>query len=128
MELNMELIRLVHVSCAGISILGFFARGILMMLESPLLKALWIKVVPHVVDTTLLASAIVLAVQLGLSPSDNPWLLAKMVALLLYIGIGVVALRLGRTKQVRIIAWLAALLVFAYIFAVAVTKSPLIIS
>jgi uncharacterized membrane protein SirB2 len=93
-----------------------------------LLKVRWIKIVPHVVDATLLASAIVLAVQLGLSPSDNPWLLAKIVALVLYIGIGVVALRVGRTKQIRIIAWLAALLVFSYIVAVAVTKSPLIIS
>lgn len=121
----MELLKLIHVGCAGISIIGFIARGILMMLESPLLKARVVKVVPHVVDTTLLVTAITLAMQLGLSPGDNPWLLAKIVALLFYVGFGVMALRLGTTKPVRIAAWIAALLTFAYIVAVAVTKTPL---
>lgn len=122
----MELIKLVHLSCAGLSILGFIARGILMMLESPMLKTRWMKVVPHVVDTTLLATAIILVVQQGISPVATPWVMAKIIALLIYIGLGVVALRLGSTKLVRISAWLAALLVFSYIVAVAFSKSPLI--
>lgn len=122
----MELIKLVHLSCAGLSILGFIARGILMMLESPVLKTRWMKVVPHVVDTTLLATAIILVVQQGISPVATPWVMAKIIALVIYIGLGLVALRLGRTKLVRISAWLAALLVFSYIVAVAFSKSPLI--
>lgn len=123
----MELIKLVHLSCAGLSILGFITRGILMMLESPMLKTRWMKVVPHVVDTTLLATAIILVVQQGISPVATPWVMAKIIALLIYIGLGVVALRLGSTKLVRISAWLAALLVFSYIVAVAFSKSPLIV-
>lgn len=126
MELNMELIRLLHVSCAGISILGFIARGILMMRESPLLTARWLKMAPHIVDTLLLTTAIVMAVQIGLSPANTPWIMAKIIALLIYIGIGMVALRFGKTKSLRITAWLAALVVFGYIVAVAVTKSPLV--
>jgi len=84
----------------------------------------WIRIVPHIVDTAFLASAITLAVQLGFTPANSPWLTAKIVGLLVYIGLGFVALRFGKTKQIRITAWVAALLVFAYIVAVAVTMSP----
>ena len=58
-----------------------------------------------------------------LSPA-TPWLAAKLVALLAYIGLGALALRPGRSKGARAAAWLAALAVFAYIAAVAVTRSP----
>jgi hypothetical protein len=36
-----------------------------------------------------------------------------------------VALRFGRTKGIRALAWLAGMLVFGYIVAVAMSKSPL---
>ena len=122
----MELIKTIHVGCALLSILGFTARGFLMMRDSAILQMRLLKIAPHIVDTLLLGSAIWLAVQYGLSPGENPWLLAKIIALLLYIVLGTVALKRGKTKQVRIIAWLSALLVFAYIVAVAVTKSALV--
>jgi len=53
------------------------------------------------------------------------WLLAKIIALLVYIGAGLVALRFGRTKRIRLIAWLFGLLVFLYIVSVAMSKSVL---
>ena len=122
----MEWIKIIHVGCALLSISGFFARGILMMRDSAMLQKRLFKITPHIIDTLLLGSAIWLAVQNSVNPGDNPWLLAKIIALLVYIGFGTVALKRGKTKQVRIIAWLAALLVFAYIVAVAVTKSVLV--
>ena len=122
----MELLKTIHVACALLSISGFMLRGILMLRDSAMLQMRLIKIAPHIIDTLLLGSAIWLAVQYGLSPGDNPWLLAKIVALLVYIGLGTVALKRGKTKQIRFVAWLAALLVFAYIVAVAVTKSPLV--
>ncbi len=122
----MELVKAIHVACALLSIFGFTVRGILMMRNSAILQMRLIKIAPHIIDTLLLASAIWLAVQYGLSPGENPWLLAKIIALLVYIILGTVALKRGKTKQIRIIAWLAALLVFAYIVAVAATKSALV--
>jgi uncharacterized membrane protein SirB2 len=83
------------------------------------------RTLPHVVDTILLLSAIALAYGLRVTPTAAPWLAAKIIGLLLYIGLGVVALRRGRSKRVRAAAWLAALLVFGYIVSVAVTKDPL---
>jgi uncharacterized membrane protein SirB2 len=81
-----------------------------------------VRIVPHVVDTLLLASALWLAVQLG---SLESWLLAKIAALLVYIGLGTLALKRSRTRRVREVALAAALATFAYIVSAAVTKSPL---
>jgi len=115
-----------HVACALLSGGGFFIRGILMMRESAWLQVRMVKIVPHVVDTLLLLSAIALASQWGWAALQLPWLLAKIMALLVYIGLGVVALRMGRSKRGRVLAWLAALLVFAYMITVAVSKNPLV--
>lgn len=123
----MGLIKIIHVASAGLSILGFVIRGVLMMRDSPIMHTRWIRIAPHFVDTALLVSAIWLAVQLGFSPASSPWLAAKIIALLLYIGLGFVALRLGKTLQLRVMAWVAAMLVFSYIVAVAMSKSPLVI-
>jgi uncharacterized membrane protein SirB2 len=53
------------------------------------------------------------------------WLWAKVIALLVYIGLGTIALKRGRTRGVRIAAFAGALATFAYIVSVAIAKSPL---
>jgi uncharacterized membrane protein SirB2 len=121
----MEAIKWLHVGCAVLSGSGFFVRGILMMRDSALLQARVVKITPHIIDTLLLVSAILLASQWGWAALQMPWLLAKIIALLVYIGLGMLALRVGRTKAVRVSAWCAAMLVFAYIVATAVSKNPL---
>ena len=57
----------------------------------------------------------------------NTWLGAKIGGLLLYITLGLVALRLGKTRKIKIAAWIAAQIVFLYIILVAVTKNPTLI-
>ncbi len=59
------------------------------------------------------------------NPLATSWLLAKIIALVAYIGLGMVALRPGRPAAVRAAAWLAALLTFGYIVSVAIRKNPL---
>ena len=58
-------------------------------------------------------------------PLVNDWLTAKVAGLFVYIGLGLVVLKLGKTRRARIEAWIAAQAVFLYIIAVAVTRSPL---
>ncbi len=111
-----------HVGCAVLSIAGFLARGLLMLNDSPLLGRRLVRVAPHVVDTALLASALWLAWFLGASPLEQPWLAAKIAALFAYIGLGMVALRRGRSKGVRAAAFVAALAVALYIVAVAYSR------
>lgn len=103
----------------------FFLRGWWMLGESGRLQQRWVKIAPHVVDTVLLASAIALAWQLGYSPLTHSWLAAKIVALLLYVVIGSVALKRGKTRRMRLFAWLSAQMIFVYIVSVAVTHDPL---
>jgi uncharacterized membrane protein SirB2 len=114
----------IHVGAAAVSLALFLVRGVWTQVAPELLAQRWVKVVPHVVDTVLLASALFLAWQLG-SEGTRGWLAAKVVALLAYIALGMVALRLGRTPAVRAAAFAAALATFGYIVSVAVTKSPL---
>jgi uncharacterized membrane protein SirB2 len=118
-------LKVAHVSCAAISYLLFVVRGVWMMRESALLQRRWVKIVPHVVDTVLLASAIALALVTHQYPFTNGWLTAKVAGLLIYIGLGTVALKRGKTRRARIAAWLAAQAVFVYIVAVALTRTPL---
>ena len=58
-------------------------------------------------------------------PGTHGWLSAKVAGLIAYIGLGMVALRRGRTRRVRLVAWITAQLVFAYIVAVALAHDPL---
>jgi uncharacterized membrane protein SirB2 len=120
----MGAIKLVHVTCAALSLLGFVGRGLLMTTGSPWLRARFVRVAPHVIDTGLLAAGIALVIGIGQYPFVNGWLTAKLLALLAYIGLGMVALRFGRTRSVRVAAWLAAMVVFLYIVGVALTHSP----
>lgn len=117
--------KIIHVSCVVLSFSGFFIRGIWMLQDSDKLKQRWVKTAPHIIDTLLLASAIMLAVLMRISPLEHPWLMAKIIALLVYIGAGMVALRFGRSRNVRLAAWVFGLLTFLYIVSVAVSKSAL---
>jgi uncharacterized membrane protein SirB2 len=112
----------VHVGAAAASLALFSLRGAWMRWSPARLDRAWVRIVPHVVDTVLLASALWLAVTLGAFPG---WLAAKVIALLCYIALGTIALKRGRTRAQRTTALVAALATFAYIVSVAVTKSPL---
>jgi uncharacterized membrane protein SirB2 len=128
LPMDYVLLKYAHVTCAAVSYLGFFARGVLMLRQSPVLRRRWVKVAPHIVDTVLLASAIALLVMLEQYPFVQGWLTAKAIALLLYITLGMVALTYGRTWRTRVTAWVAAQVVFFYIVAVALTRNALIFS
>ena len=113
-----------HVTCVVLSGSGFVLRGFWMLTDSPLLARPWVKVVPHIVDTLLLASAISLSLLSQQYPLAQDWLSAKVFALFAYIGFGSVALRHGRNKPVRAAAWCVALSIFAYIVSVALARDP----
>lgn len=118
-------LKYVHVGCVVVSYVLFFVRGVWMMRESSLLARRWVRIMPHVVDTLLLATAIALAVLIRQYPLTSPWLTAKVTGLVVYIGLGIMALKRGKTKRARVTAWIAAQAVFLYIAAVALTKDPL---
>lgn len=115
----------IHVGCVIASYALFVLRGVWMLRDSPLLRRRWARILPHVVDTALLASAVLLAYTIRQYPFVAPWVTAKVLALALYIVLGTIALKRGRTRATRVTAWIAAQLVFFYIVSVAITKTPL---
>jgi len=119
-------LKMVHVACVSASYALFLLRGIWMIRGSAWLQRRWVRIVPHLVDTVLLASAIALAVTIGQYPLTDGWLTAKVAGLLVYIVLGSIALKRGRTRGVRVASWIAAQAVFFYIVAVAVTRHPLV--
>lgn len=120
-------IKLLHVTAVTLSIALFLLRAGWMLHSPQRLRLRWVRTVPHVVDTVLLLSGAWLAWQLG-KAGVGGWLPAKIAALVAYIVLGAVALRYGRTRGLRSGALAGALLAFAYMVAVAVTKSPLIVT
>jgi uncharacterized membrane protein SirB2 len=122
----MDILKAVHIGSALLSISGFTLRGIWMLQSSPRLKARATRIVPHVVDTVLLVSAILLALRIAQYPLVHAWLSAKLLALLAYIVLGSIALKYGKTRRVRVLSFCLALAVFVYIVLVAMTRSPVL--
>ena len=118
-------IKLLHVSCVLLSYSLFLLRGIWVLRASPVRQQRWVKIVPHLIDSVLLGSAITLAVMLDLSPFATPWLAAKILALLLYIVLGSLALKRARTQRGKLVAWLAVQAVFCYIVLTALTHDAM---
>lgn len=116
------LLRLLHIGTVYVTFGLFLLRGIWMFTDSPRLRDRWVRVLPHLNDTLLLTAAIALVWVGGLNLADNPWIVAKIAGLLAYIVLGSLALKRGRTKTRRLGWFMAALAVFGYIVAVAVTK------
>ena len=115
-----------HVTCVVLSGCGFLLRGGWMWADSPWLKARLARVLPHVVDSILLSSALLMAWLSGQYPFAQSWLTAKFFGLLAYILCGSMALKRGKTKQQRIVFLGLAVLAYAYIVSVALTRSPLL--
>lgn len=115
-------IKYLHVTSVVLSGSFFLLRGLWMLRESDMLQRRWVKVLPHIIDTLLLGSALVMVFRSGQYPFVQPWLTAKVLALMAYIVIGSVALKRGKTRAVRRWAFAAALATFAYIVAVALTR------
>jgi uncharacterized membrane protein SirB2 len=108
----------IHQLAAVILAVVFIARGLAMLAGGRARPRLWVTLVTHVNDTILLVCALYMAWLLGF----QDWVIAKLVGLALFIALGIVALKRGRTRGMRLAAFAAALAVLAYLFAVALSK------
>lgn len=116
-------VKLIHQSAVALSLTGFFVRGAASLSGATWVQSRMAKTLPHIIDTVLLLSALTLAWMLSLTPANAPWLMAKVMGLVAYVALGVIAMRPTRSKRVRVAAWLAAMATAAWIVSVAITKS-----
>lgn len=112
-----------HMTMALLSLVLFIGRWSWLQIDATALqRRRWLKILPHVVDTVLLLSAIGLVIVLARMGVPLHWAGAKVVGLVVYIALGVIAIKRGRTRGIRVAAFAGALLTFAYIVAVAFSK------
>ena len=112
-----------HVACAYCTGIGFVLRAILAINNSALLRQRWVRVAPHLIDTVLLASGIILVVTWFGFSATQPWLGAKIAALLAYIGFGLLLLRFGTSSRRQWVGLIGGVVTYLYIVGVAHTKS-----
>ncbi len=118
------LVKYVHLLSVVLSLVGFFLRGLLTLRASSLVKARWVKVLPHINDTILLIAALSLAFMSEQYPFVAGWVTAKVLGVIAYIILGSLALREGSSRRTRVVCWLAAMAVFGWIVSVALTRQP----
>lgn len=118
------MIKSLHMITGVVTISGFILRGYWMMAQSDKLQLKFTRIAPHIIDTLFLLSGVALVWMLHLNVFSESWLLAKFAGLIVYIVLGTFAIKRGATLQIRIIAFVGALAVFAYIVGVALAKSP----
>ena len=111
----------VHALLAVVSGLYFAGRGIWRLgLRRPIEHRMW-KTLPHLIDTLLLASGVALAIWIGLRPTVVPWFGIKLVAVVVYILLGVVAFRTA-SRGISWTAFAMALGVWLWIIGMALNK------
>lgn len=115
-----------HLLLAVLSVSLLFIRFGMMLRSSPMLQHKLLKIGPHVVDTLLILSAVVLMLSINQYPFVNSWLTEKVIALLAYIALAVMALR-GRTMAIRWLCFLGALGWLGLMIRVALDKQPVFI-
>jgi len=115
-----------HTTVATLTVLLFILRGGWMVTGSAMLQRKWVRILPHVIDTTLLVTAFAVAwIGWRYPVVLHDWITAKVIALVVYIVLGIIALKRGRTATIRVTAFVAALAVYGYIVLVALYKTPL---
>lgn len=114
-----------HLTCISLSLILFVTRFYWRKQNPSMLQKKWVKILPHTIDTILLASAIGMAIVASINPLEQAWLAAKILALLAYILAGTFALKRANSPQAQNLSFVLALTCFAYILMVAFSKQVL---
>lgn len=118
-------VRAVHIGavlCSG-TLFAVRGSGVLANARWPMAAAL--RYLSYSIDTVLLTAALMLVAMLPSAVFANHWLTAKLVLLIVYVALGSLALKRGRSGPVRAIGFVAALTVFATMVNIARTHQPL---
>jgi len=118
-------IKMVHVWAVILSGSLFALRGALTLAGSRLAQHPVPRYLSYAIDTVLLTAALMLTTIVHQYPFVQAWLTVKVLLLVVYIVLGVVALKRGRNTRERALAYVAALAVFAFIVSVARAHQPL---
>jgi uncharacterized membrane protein SirB2 len=112
-------IKAIHVHAVGLNFALFFLRGCLMLMRSGYSNHALLRYTSYVIDTILLTAALILVTLLHPYPFVHAWLTAKISLLVVYIVLGSLALKRGKTRRAQVTALVAACLTFMMMFGIA---------
>ncbi|HXW09299.1 MAG TPA: SirB2 family protein [Steroidobacteraceae bacterium] len=118
-------LRHAHIAFAILSVAIFTVRGLLMLTNSRHVNSPWLKYPSYMVDTLLLTAALMLTTVIHQYPFQAGWLTMKVVLLVVYVVLGSIALKRGRTPTIRVVALVSAWLTVGFLFTVARAHHPL---
>ncbi len=117
-------IKNLHITTVIFTGVFFLIRFIWMINGTLQQRGRWVKRLPAINDTILLACGLIMTTVIHQYPFINSWLTAKVLVLLVYIVSGLIALRLGKSQKIRIIAGIFALSCYSYIVSAAIKHHP----
>ena len=114
-----------HIGLVMVSVALFALRGAAVQAGMRWPRARSVRLASYAIDTGLLAAGLALVAILPGGLFANGWLAAKLALLVLYVVLGVYAMRRARSRGGRLLCYLAALATFAMIYGIARTHHPL---
>jgi uncharacterized membrane protein SirB2 len=117
-------LKYLHIVCVASSFALFFMRGIWAVRSYPPAQERWVRTLPHAVDGVLVLTALGMLALSFTTAWSGDWMAAKLGYVVVYAGLAAYTLHLARARVARVVAWLAALLLYLHITAVAVLHSP----
>ena len=118
-------IRAVHIGAVIASGALFALRGAGVLSGARWPMAAPLRYLSYSIDSVLLTAALMLIAVLPAAGFANHWLTVKLTLLVLYVVLGSLALKRGRSARVRALCFAAALAVFAGMVGIARTHQPL---
>ena len=123
-HMNYVLLKYLHIFCVAASFALFFVRGLWTLQTYPPAPEAWVRVLPHVVDGLLLATALGMFVTVA-HLEWSAWLQVKLALVVVFVGLGLLVFRSSARRPLKAMAWLAGLLIFLFITTVALLHQPL---
>ena len=125
--MNILLLKYVHIVSVAVSFGLFFVRGLWLMRSYPEPQEQWVRVLPYVVDTALVVSALVVMMMSPQKGWPGDWLSVKLVLVVIYAALVLYLFRWARGRAPKVVVWIVALIVFLFVTTISVVRDPLVI-
>lgn len=118
------MIKTLHIATVYVTLLLFIGRGFRIYILNKPLVSRWLKILPHINDTILLITGILLAIRVQQYPFVHQWLTVKIICLIAYIILGMMAMKWLRATKAGLISWVGAIAILLFMITVALNKQP----
>ena len=116
-----------HVGLALGSVALFAGRGVGVLLGASWPMARWLHHLSVLIDTLLISAGGLLWWMLALHPARDHWLAVKLGLIVLYIGLGSLAMKRAPSRTAKAAAFVAALACIGVVAAIALTHDAAVI-